>query len=400
MSVLIFCSFELGGLPFKMAEILNKFGNECYYISIDKSAKGIQKAEYHYDIIKKWNLSALFEKKTKKNEIVELLKEIKNKYSINFCIATGFKSYYLHLADINYYYWTYGWDLDVQCFRFPYEDYSFPQVIIKLFYRVPYFYFVQRNIARNTIKAASAIMIAQYQKEALDIISSNKKLFFLPHFLEIKDFDETIKLKSKYKSKYRQLFSCDLYFFSPVRHDWFQRGKKFPPNTDDKGNNIVISAFAEFMKDYKTDLQIKLVLVDIGKDVIKSKELIHSFGLENHVIWLPRMSRSELEEIYLGSHICFGQFGVKVLSFALIEPLSLATPCISAIPSDEISIPFYDQRPPIFDYSNLKDISIICSKLIDDKSFYYEYSRLSWEWVKTNCSEERFVEVVNKLIKE
>ena len=47
MSYLIFCSFEVGGLPYRMAEILNAHGVEAYYASIAKPTLGHDSTQFH-----------------------------------------------------------------------------------------------------------------------------------------------------------------------------------------------------------------------------------------------------------------------------------------------------------------------------------------------------------------
>ena len=42
MSFLVFCSFEVGGIPFRMAEILNRYKVETYYIYSGKKTAGSQ----------------------------------------------------------------------------------------------------------------------------------------------------------------------------------------------------------------------------------------------------------------------------------------------------------------------------------------------------------------------
>lgn len=119
MNYLIFCSFEVGGLPYKMAEILNRHNVKTYYISIAKEASGHDSTRFHYgDKGEDWNLSGMVKNEMNSSEIIKLLKKIKETYNIKYCLATGEKSYLLKKAGINYHYWSYGADVDQCTFLF------------------------------------------------------------------------------------------------------------------------------------------------------------------------------------------------------------------------------------------------------------------------------------------
>ncbi|CAN0499711.1 unnamed protein product, partial [Phaeothamnion confervicola] len=58
---LIFCSYEVGGFPYKMAEILNRHSIVTYYISVDREQFGHDSTTYHWGTQREeWDLSRLF----------------------------------------------------------------------------------------------------------------------------------------------------------------------------------------------------------------------------------------------------------------------------------------------------------------------------------------------------
>ena len=119
MSYLIFCSFEVGGLPYKMAETLNRHGVKTYYISLAWKNHSHDSTAFHYGEKREdWDLSSYFDSRfwsTKKD--IAFLRHMKIKYNIDYCLATGHKAYLLKEAGMDYAYLSYGFDLD-QCCKF------------------------------------------------------------------------------------------------------------------------------------------------------------------------------------------------------------------------------------------------------------------------------------------
>jgi len=395
MSYLIFCSYEVGGLPYKMAEILKRNGVEVYYVSLDRKAIGHDSTKFHYgNRNEPWDLSYLFKNCFSSLKIVRNLRLIKKRYNITACLATGSKSYLLKQADIDYKYWSYGADLDQQCFSvFRLLNYPFWKRFLKFIYNV----FNRQTLkARKSILLASSLMIAPYQITSLDKICSNKKLFFLPHFLRIFDYEYLLKEKIKNKKRICEQINAKNYFFSSTRHFW--QGIKIKMS-DNKGNNVIFESFARYIKISK-DYNSKIIVVEKGPDVEASKLLTKKLKIDKYVVWVKEMKRDELNMYYQGATLCFGQFGTPVVTFASLEPLSNATPCISFFDENKIKIPFYKELPPLINSNDPYKIAELMHNIINDDNYYSDLCYRSWLWVKNNCSEEVFVKSFLELFKE
>lgn len=379
-------------MPFKMAEILNRYGIKTYYISLAERRLGHDSTLFHYGSEHKdWNLSYIFsDSLSSLKEIARLLSQIKRKYNITHCFATGSLSYLLKQAGITYKYWSYGSDLDQQCFAPIFSaDYPF----WKRYCYFLYFLFKIRNKQRKSIRYADTVMISPYQIEAYNKICPKKKLFFLPHFIKTVDYQLLVQQKAENKKRICKEIQAKHFFFSSVRHVWTGYLKD---ESDNKSNDIILNSFAMHVKT-TGGYDSKLVLVEKGSDVEASKSLARNLKIDKYIVWVNEMRREELEKYYQGATMCFGQFGTPVLTFAAIEPLSNATPCVSFFKEEGLNVPFYKEMPPALNNRNPNDITEFMSKLLADNNYYENLCYKSWQWVRNNCSEEKFVESFVKL---
>lgn len=403
MSHLIFCSFEVGGLPFRMAEILNRHGVKTYYVSLAKEPSGHDSTQFHYGGKNvDWDLSYMFNNTLLSCQgvitsflpfkIVRILGQIKRKYGISSCLATGDMAYMLRKAGINYKYWSYGSDLDQQCFSLILPN-NYP--LWKSYAAYCYFVFKGRPKARRSICQADSVMIAPYQIDALQQICSNKALFFLPHFLKVLDYKELLQKRADNKKVICEKIQAKQFFFSSTRHFWTGENNEM---SDNKGNNIALISFANYLK-IAEDYNAKLVLVNKGPDVELSKSFANSLGIDKHIVWINEMGRNELDKYYQGATICLGQFGTPVITFSVLEPLSNASVCVSFFENCDERIPYYKEIPPVINTQCPDEIANHIYRLTIDADYYNDLSYRSWRWIRDNCSEEKFVESFLKLFK-
>jgi glycosyltransferase involved in cell wall biosynthesis len=395
MSFLIFCSFEVGGIPFRMAEILNRFKVETYYVYLGKKSAGHDSTQFHYGNAScKWDLSNLFQNDLNDTrKIIQLLKEAKEKYNICHCLAVGIDAYLLKKADISYKYWAYGGDLDQVCFIR--ASVSNP-VLKKRLLIHPLRVYHERQRGRKSIRRSDSVMIAPYQFKALMKVSLNKEMYFLPHPLSILEFSELQKQRRENRESICKEVEAEKYFFSSTRHVWAGPSRKL---SDNKGNDVIFHAFEKYLRLAK-DRHSKLVLVKKGDDVEHSISLARSLGIEGSVEWLDQMKREELNKYYQGASICFGQFGASVINFSLLEPLANASICVSCFKEANSPPPYYKTIPPIFNSREPELIAEFMIRTLRNEKVYNGLSYDSWLWAKENCSEEKFVESFLTLFQE
>lgn len=386
MNYLIFCSYEVGGFPFKMAEMLNRHGVKAYYISTSPNSNDHNSTVFHYGERKEdWDISPLFDKKRHSaGKDIELLKHIKSRYNISGCFATGHKSYFLDKAGIEYKYWSYGSDLDQSSKYFVFPE-KFP--VWKKLVLNPYFLLTFCRMQKESIIRAKAIMISSYQFKDCRALCPETQLFFLPHLIHIEHYEALSKKKIESKEKICRSIGAERFFFSSTRHFWSGKNKAF---TDCKGNDVILYSFMSYLK-ISGDRTSKLVLVKKGPDVIETQRLAQKLGLSNYIVWIEEMPRDDLLIYYQGASMCFGQFGTPGLTYAAVEPLSNGTPTVTFISNENIKIPFYGVVPPIFNSIEFKEIGNFMNRITRDESYASKTSYDSWLWAQENCSEEQFV---------
>jgi len=394
MSYLIFCSFEVGGLPFRMADTLNRHGVETYYIYLGPKSTNHDSTHFHYGArSEEWDQSHVFQDHLgSQKEIVTLLSRIKAEQHILHCLATGRNAYLLKKAGIDYNYWSYGGDLDYECFFVE----RLLNTLIRMRFRInPVRLFLNMVNARKSIGWANSVMIAPYQERALKRIFPEKGLFFLPHCIDAKDYGQLLKERGKSKKTISRKWGVENYFFSSTRHVWVGDWKNL---TDNKRNDIMVRGYAKYLQNTE-DSRSKLIMVEKGRDVGATQRLCRELGISDSVEWVHEMPRNELDMYYRGASICLGQFGIPVITYSILEPLANGSIGISFF-NAPTAVPFYETYPPVFNTRDPNEIALIMDKIMSDQGGRDEFSHESWLWIKRNCSEERFVEAFVALFRE
>ncbi len=129
-----------------------------------------------------------------------------------------------------------------------------------------------------------------------------------PPFLYLPQYDSELFNKKRPKNALSDIRNN--YKFIVFQHssqDWSSRG----PYKINKGNNVLINAFAAYLKKGENKNDSLLVLVEYGTDVEKSKELIKELGIASNVKWLPKMFRKDIMAAISECDICVGELGPR-----------------------------------------------------------------------------------------
>lgn len=388
MTYLICCTYEVGGLPYRMAEVLNGKGVKTLYMSLAEKTYGHDSTAFHHEQpTPAWDLTGQIGMRAwlRRSDLIRLLSRIRKEYQIEGCLATGTESYLLRKAGFHYKYWSYGSDLDQFCFS-PIWPRGYPSWKKPILYAV--FLLGQRRKARSTINCADAVMISSYQHETLEKLFPGKPLFFLPHVVKTPDIGLLERERLRCHEELCRDLGAESFFFSPVRHFWAGSNKSLK---DNKANDVILKAFKQYLKT-ESDRGVKLVLVRKGPDVRESQYLAKELGIASRVVWVEEMKRETLNTFYRGATVCFGQFGTPVLTYVAIEAMANACACITHTGKVDPRVPFYPEPPPVLSTNNPDEIAVLTKMLVTDKSYHQEVSRSLWSWVNENCSEDRFVE--------
>lgn len=178
----------------------------------------------------------------------------------------------------------------------------------------------------------------------------------------------------------------DFVVFSHSRQLWVQSGdvsteafKSFTKNSD-----WLIRGFADFVASGAA-----LYLVEYGPDVAASKALICELGLEDRVIWLPKMPRRDIVyllgyadvgvgEFHADPGIIWGGTGWEILSAGvpLLQCFNFTTAGFEA--------EFGHPPPPILHAASAEEISAQLQEMWRAPDRRHEIGRLSQAWFDRN----------------
>lgn len=173
--------------------------------------------------------------------------------------------------------------------------------------------------------------------------------------------------------------NSDVMIMSQARHFWSDDIN----NPNQKGNNILIEGFANFLKENR-DIRAKLVLIEYGPSVHKSKRLIEELHINDNVIWFPQMYRKDL---MVGLSMCdlvCDQFTHSWFTCgSTLEALALGKPLLKYL-NDETK----SHHKDIYPYFNAKDS-------IDIKNHLNSYLKSRDTFIKAgNQSREWYLDIV------
>lgn len=160
--------------------------------------------------------------------------------------------------------------------------------------------------------------------------------------------------------------------FSPTRHDWH-----------DKGNELVISAFARLVHDGHPHAVI--VFTEWGEDVGRSKQLAKRLGIERNVRWLPPLSKPRLLDGYRAADIVLDQFVIGTFGGIVPEAMACAKPVVVAYDAAAHEWCF-SEHPPVLGARSEDEIFRHLTRVIHDHGERRRVGSAGREWVERHYS--------------
>jgi len=206
------------------------------------------------------------------------------------------------------------------------------------------------------------------------------------------------------KNIIEQIKECDFSILMSSRQFWM------PPKIDDKSwiksqsknNHYLIKAFFNFRKRFP-ELKSKIFLLDYGKDVDKTKDLIRKIGIEDHIVWINKLPRKTLVSILSYVDISVGEFyqSESIWGGTAIEALALGKPFINGFIFNKLTFEKdYGFPPPPFIVANsVSEIEEQIVKLYSCKNYYQQVSYYSKKWFRENHGivlAEKWLEIIKK----
>jgi hypothetical protein len=110
-------------------------------------------------------------------------------------------------------------------------------------------------------------------------------------FLYVKQYEKGFENSSSQIETFKALRAqYDLIIWQHISQDWSDRG----PFKINKGNNVLIKAFSDYLALSKNKDKALLILLEYGGDVEKSKIYAQSLGIETNIRWQKKMLRKDI----------------------------------------------------------------------------------------------------------
>jgi hypothetical protein len=181
--------------------------------------------------------------------------------------------------------------------------------------------------------------------------------------------------KDKLQIYTKRMNDSELVLYSHVSHYW-----NTPKLHDIKRNYILIEGFAKYVKMSNLENPV-LVLHEYGPDVDLSKQLIRKMGIEQYVLWLPKMLRKEIMLLLDYVDIGGSEFGGIMWGGTGWEFLSKGIPFFHYLnlTNEEFEIKYGIPIPSIL---NVGTSEGICQHLLD-----FERDQQKYGAIGASCKE-------------
>lgn len=186
----------------------------------------------------------------------------------------------------------------------------------------------------------------------------------------------------------------DIVVLHHSRQDW--RGNSLAHHC--KANDVLIRGFANYVCSTRNKTAA-LVLVEYGRDVRASKDLIRELGIERNVFWLPLMFRKDLMPCISLIDIGCGEFRFStVISGSISEVLALDKPLLT-YRDDERHLDIHPELYPIMRANTPEQVGAALSDYAARPEYYAQMGRLGAAWHRTYAIEKSISFVLDQIRK-
>jgi hypothetical protein len=188
----------------------------------------------------------------------------------------------------------------------------------------------------------------------------------------------------------KRLACHDFSVFCHSRQLW-----QFDPCLDQKSNeqasknsDWLIRGFHRFILNNPNSRSL-LVLVEYGRDVKASKELVQQLGIQDRTYWMPIMPRKEIMQALKLCDVCVGEFYIDhgvIWGGTGWEVLASGRPLLQSFnfTSAEFCELFGHESPPILDAKSVVDIESQINLMYHNKQLRERIGRDSLNWFNTH----------------
>ncbi len=207
-----------------------------------------------------------------------------------------------------------------------------------------------------------------------------RQVIYLPHAV-----DDAKLLNFQKKHSHIQPENHDRpMFFCPARHDW---GDENPSLM--KGNDKLLKALKII---YSEGHRPRVILLDWGRHVEKSRELIEILGISSLVDWVKPMKKSNLWKYYLECHAIVDQFSLPAFGGIAFEGLTFSKRIITYFDEKEAEA-FFGAPAPLMNARTPETIAVAMCRVLSDPEDKAGIGRAAGQWAKTYHSSQRILDL-------
>jgi glycosyltransferase involved in cell wall biosynthesis len=134
------------------------------------------------------------------------------------------------------------------------------------------------------------------------------------------------------------------------------------------------------------------VLVEWGKDLDASRNLIAELDLADYVEWLAPMRKRDLWKQYLRSHAVIDQFLTPAIGGVTFEAMALGRRVITAL-DPVVTEEFFGATPPVFISQTTNQIAEALCRVAADPDDCAGVGEAARDWFRRYHSAERIIDL-------
>jgi hypothetical protein len=221
-----------------------------------------------------------------------------------------------------------------------------------------------------------------------------KNYKFIPHPINEDALNNfSLTEKRSHRESYKKKMGAEFIVFHPARHHW---GGLDRANWD-KGNDIFIRGFANFVHEAK--VEAKAIFVEWGQNVKESKLLISRLKIEKNIIWIPPISAKEMAKMIESVDLLADQFYLGAFGSTLPRALACGTPSMIYL-DEQLHHWCFDEMPPVINACNEKEVFEGLIKAHFDQLWANENFNTSKAWYAKYHSSKVIIEKLSIAYRE
>ena len=187
---------------------------------------------------------------------------------------------------------------------------------------------------------------------------------FIPH--PVDDTKFRVQPDAAFRAALLNEHDATSLYFAPARQNW-----------ELKGNDLVVRAFAQFIK--KVGKGPKLLLGTWGQEIGRTRQMVRELGLTSHVAWIPPLPKRLLAKYMNACDVVLDQFILGAFGTTTPEAMACAKPVLLYF-NEEDHRWCLSEAPPVINVRTAEEIAQALQKLHDNPDWAAKVGKQGAEW--------------------